>query len=414
MQRILPLIAALLVGAACVDRPERAASTPGETAHASAIPTVAALSVRRVDTLRDTKGAAFVSTSTGVIALSNGGFAALDLHQSRVGRFDVSGALQNTVGGRGSGPGEFQRPMSIFSLPSDSLAVWDTSLLRLSVFDGALGFSHTVRLDRWSTLMSFGMQLVGRFADGRWVGLVTMHEPGNPDAPTGVRSSVDTLVLFAGGDGEAPSEFIRLPLRPVVEVVLTRGPSSTIRRLQMAAVSQGVGAVCERGMVLVDATGVRQLDPRGRTLVTYPSPRLGDSIRTRSQREAIVNEVLEADIASSVVASKARGLLKRNLGGATERVATATIDADGALWYLRGSRTQQPFVLERVDRQGRDDVAIELQVFAMGASIGRTGVAMNLPGSDTTDNVAVFAHFPVAAVISSDGPLGRCAAPFRY
>jgi len=50
--------------------------------------------------------------------------------------FHQDGTLAATLGGEGQGPGEFSEVVSIVALPSDSLAVWDATRRRMSVFTG--------------------------------------------------------------------------------------------------------------------------------------------------------------------------------------------------------------------------------------------------------------------------------------
>ncbi len=47
--------------------------------------------------------------------------------------FDSSGGLTKTIGGRGEGPGEFERPTLIPAPSSDSLMIWDARLGRITV-----------------------------------------------------------------------------------------------------------------------------------------------------------------------------------------------------------------------------------------------------------------------------------------
>jgi hypothetical protein len=51
-----------------------------------------------------------------------------------------------------------------------------------------------------------------------------------------------------------------------------------------------MGAVCERGVVLLDPDRVRVLDTSGRVVSTWPLPRAGDTI-TASERADIVESM---------------------------------------------------------------------------------------------------------------------------
>ena len=401
-----------VVCVACTDRgrpSDRGADAPLQTA----APTGPTFSITRVDTLAEADGTPFTASSLELVALRGGGAAAIHRDQSRVVRFDSSGRLLGAAGRNGSGPGEFQSPWTMFSLPGDSLAVWDMALRRLSVFDGAMHYARAARFDSWNSPQAFGTQLVGRFADGRWVGLITKNGPFIPREEAGARTSVDTQLLVAGRDGEVATELFRLPLKHVVEVVFMKGLNSTVYKLSLKQVFEGIGAVCERGVVLVDALGVRDVDTHGIVMATNALPRTGDSIRTQHDRDVIVNGNMFGGIDTSAFAATVRVMLNRRLAGVTVRAATPIIDTDGRLWYVR-----QPLgvssVIDRVDRQGRIEASVQLSMFEPGARIDQTSIAIRRFGSDTSDMSAVLARLPQAAVNTRELPLGRCAAPFQY
>lgn len=76
--------------------------------------------------------------SDGRIVVANRGS-----HELRV--FDASGIHQETWGGRGGGPGEFNSLLRVTHWPGDSLIAWYSQQDRLSVFDGNGNFGRTLR-----------------------------------------------------------------------------------------------------------------------------------------------------------------------------------------------------------------------------------------------------------------------------
>jgi hypothetical protein len=77
--------------------------------------------------------------SDGDIIVADGGSRAVRL-------YDGDGAFVRTLGGRGSGPGEFQSPVQVVVTAGDSVLVWDAKLYRVSRFDpgGELGDVRSV------------------------------------------------------------------------------------------------------------------------------------------------------------------------------------------------------------------------------------------------------------------------------
>ena len=93
----------------------------------------------------------------------------------------------------------------IFSLPGDSIAVWDYWSRRLSLFDASLRLDRTERFVLWASL-DRASSPVGRLADGRWVWRVVSYRTNlfwRPD----VETVVDKPRLMVGRSDQAPTEF---------------------------------------------------------------------------------------------------------------------------------------------------------------------------------------------------------------
>jgi hypothetical protein len=99
-----------------------------------------------------------VRLSDGRIAVANGGSQELRF-------FDSIGTYLATAGRKGGGPGEFEQLGPVFALPGDTVAGFDWSLRRISLFDPAGQFVRSFTLD-----FPAGAPVpLGRLADGAWL-----------------------------------------------------------------------------------------------------------------------------------------------------------------------------------------------------------------------------------------------------
>lgn len=98
----------------------------------------------------------------GVARLSDGRVAVLNAGSNDLRFFDQRGEHLLTVGRKGDGPGEFQSAAALVHLANDSLAVWDRSQQRVTVFSPAGDYIRTVRLDVGGNTT----EVLGAFADG--------------------------------------------------------------------------------------------------------------------------------------------------------------------------------------------------------------------------------------------------------
>ena len=85
---------------------------------------------------------------TAAARQSDGDFVVVDRGARAVRLFDAQGTFVRTLGGPGSGPGEFTSPDRVMITAGDSVAVWDSQLFRITRFDaeGELAGVHTVDL----------------------------------------------------------------------------------------------------------------------------------------------------------------------------------------------------------------------------------------------------------------------------
>ena len=84
----------------------------------------------------------------GIARLEDGRVAVLSQGNHQLYLFEPSGELSTVIGGRGEGPGEFDRPQLLQYLAPDTLVVWDYWFAPASYFDtgGALLKERTIDL----------------------------------------------------------------------------------------------------------------------------------------------------------------------------------------------------------------------------------------------------------------------------
>lgn len=83
-----------------------------------------------------------------VVRMSDGRLAALNAGSSEVRFFSPEGEHLTSVGGPGSGPGEYQAPRRLWRTSADSLVVFDARAGRFSVLDGQGGLLGTRTFER--------------------------------------------------------------------------------------------------------------------------------------------------------------------------------------------------------------------------------------------------------------------------
>ncbi|HEX2188702.1 MAG TPA: hypothetical protein VHG51_07365 [Longimicrobiaceae bacterium] len=107
------------------------------------------------------------SEVAGAVRLGAGTLVVADNGSKDLRFYDARGRHLRTAGRQGGGPGEFERVDALARLAGDSLLVWDSKLIRATVFgpDGALA-----RVVRPAGLEGMTPRFRGAFADGAFVG----------------------------------------------------------------------------------------------------------------------------------------------------------------------------------------------------------------------------------------------------
>jgi hypothetical protein len=99
---------------------------------------------------------------SGGLVLGDGRIAILSRGARELRYFGASGVLEGRQGGDGEGPGEYRLPVGLWSLPGDTLVVWDSRLLRATVVSPNAIFTRDIPISGRPR----ATEVVGVFADG--------------------------------------------------------------------------------------------------------------------------------------------------------------------------------------------------------------------------------------------------------
>jgi hypothetical protein len=102
---------------------------------------------------------------SGGLVLGDGRIAILDGGSRELRYYDSNGVLGAHQGGRGEGPGEYGEPAGLWSLPGDTVVVWDPRLMRLTVVGPDASVVREVPVSG-PTMVA---EAVGGFSDGSFV-----------------------------------------------------------------------------------------------------------------------------------------------------------------------------------------------------------------------------------------------------
>lgn len=141
------------------------------------------------------------------VARTRDGFVVADAGTGQLRFFDPQGKPTRTVGRTGRGPGEFQFIGWIGTLPGDSVAVWDPSLRRVSIFgpEGSLARDFAPQGLSGSFPSAYGV-----FDDGTLLMSTGLESAGAPSVDG--RAWRDTIALLRiGRTGEVMDTVARVP-----------------------------------------------------------------------------------------------------------------------------------------------------------------------------------------------------------
>ncbi|MBX9855291.1 MAG: hypothetical protein K2Y26_07190 [Gemmatimonadaceae bacterium] len=257
---------------------------------------------------------------TGEIVLFDG-------QQQRITVVDSTGKLLQAFGSGGQGPGQFLNAESVFSLPGDTLMIFDRQRQV-----GYLYHQFQLTEDRldfrdWGFSSGTDLRMVGRLGDGSWVAL---QRAQLYFTLLGARAIEDTVRLLAGTPGAPPRELALAGIRRFVDV----GTTAISSRVQLDDLSPASGMICEQGLVLADSAGVRYLRADGTLASQHTHPFRRIPIERLGGAEGIVQRVTSS---SFDVKGPAMEAARRILRGWAESVDSAMnpihLDGRGSVWY---------------------------------------------------------------------------------
>ncbi len=140
--------------------------------------------------------------------LTSGVIVVASRHSGELKVFDRGGRFLRTLGGKGGGPGEFGSGLGltgIWELVPDSVAVFDQTARRLTIFDD---IGRLVRVDNIGSRFASSPVILGRLSSGHWVGYVS---GGSSEVMKRVYRNRLTYLLFSLGSGTS-EEIMTLPV----------------------------------------------------------------------------------------------------------------------------------------------------------------------------------------------------------
>lgn len=331
----------------------------------------------------------------------NGDLVLVDRHYQHVAIYDSTGRLKMRFGRRGQGPDEFNDVEGVFSLPGDTIMVFDRTRQIGYLYHQYKPTGARIDFREWRFTEKLGQLLLGRFADGRWV--ASLGEPW-PLVTQGVRVGVDSVHLLAGLPDDTPTRFASVAEVRRIDLLKPRESY----RLDLSEIAPGAGVVCENGVVLADTTGVRRLSVKGQTasFAAHPFPRI--PIEQFGGIDGIV-ESRTSILAPGTLAEKARAALKEAGRNVDSVMSAALIDARGIVWYTRpGAKRGNAFSLYA------DGKELQERFLAPGAY--RIGSRFLLTwSSDPELEVPRYTAFRVgSSVDEARTGLGWCYSQFRW
>jgi hypothetical protein len=276
----------------------------------------------------------------GRIILANRGSRELRL-------YDEAGRHLKSVGREGGGPGEFESLSAVAWIPGDTLAAWDWSAKRLTLYDDSLGLIRVLTPDSDGGLFP---RLAGAFDDGTFA-LVAGHDfMALAQAGSGVREDSILLLRIDMASGAIVDS---LGPYPGQQSYLEMGEGQMwIRGLPFGR-EEWVAAAAGRLFAGDDRTGeVKVYGPRGRMqrvvrMAHDPAPVAREDIE-RYRQEAL------ADVEADRLAEERRRLDRLPAAGTLPAFDHMFVDRSGRIWLQEpASRTEDARRWTVLDSSGR-------------------------------------------------------------
>jgi len=172
--------------------------------------------------------------------LPDGGLVVVNEGSAELRFYSASGVFEGALGGKGDGPGEFQRPISVRPYRGDSLVVFDYWARRFTVVD------RSRRVARLGTLTTPFANELHPLSDGRFV--LGVHSLLVRDTSVG-RVRVPQPLILTSGEGAEGDTIVVVP--GIEEFVFEEGsgvpplarPGSVVVANDRVVVSDGEGVV---------------------------------------------------------------------------------------------------------------------------------------------------------------------------
>ena len=299
---------------------------------------------------------------------SAGRIVALDAEATHLKLLRPDGSLIDTLGRRGQGPGEFQRPTNIAVARGDSLYVFDNQINRLTVFAPPPSLKRTRSMTITSAVGSvtevraLDGRLVGRFTPGytRTEGMRRpksatwrrIHETGSPG---------DTLVI---------SKRRRL-------TTSFDGPGIVIAYLPFTRVTQVVPGPEDRLYHgFTDSLHIQStsLDGARETVATIPATPVSIPETERDSAMEQIPETVRGQVAQALPDTKPAftDLVAADDGRLWVRRPTETAEADTTAWWILAPASQ---TIQEVQLP----TAVDIEVVQNGRAYGTTTTENGAP-----------------------------------
>lgn len=315
--------------AACTATDDTNGRTKGRPVAVKPSAVAPALTFEPIAELQDEQGEPIDMLSRQLIVLLSDG-SVVTAHPSEhvVRRYDSTGTLRATLGRKGDGPGEFRGIAALLALPHDSIAILDGMTRRITyLVNDTLHDAPSSSRGLGSMVEGRFVQPIGRFADGRWVGVT---QPSVAWNERGERVIVDTPFIAAGRADSGTRRLLTLPMRPAITV--SRENNSGV--MSLSPLAPRVVAVCDSGLIIVDTLGVRVYDTEGAERSGMPLPIARRAVREARWEVAMWRRVL-VDETHLPVSAVNRALLGRWFDAVDSIMDTPRVDATGAVWFSR-------------------------------------------------------------------------------
>lgn len=180
------------------------------------------------------------------ISIGQGRTVAIDANSFLLRTRDSVGRVVAQSGGAGRGPGEFLSVSAIFPIGGDSIAVWDPTIRRLTIFDANLHIVNATVLSAWPSVGV--LRLIGRLQNGMFVGVSATNKDGTDH---GVDVSREVLTILSGPLDRQPQPIVRHDGLERIRVVVTQ------QSIQLVAIPGSsvptAFAVCGDSVVVIDS-----------------------------------------------------------------------------------------------------------------------------------------------------------------